>query len=213
LKPAVEPNAFPDEQSHESAAPPPPPRDDRRLVEISGYVIRSNKAIVDVKVLDLSYDGCLISTLVPLLAGETVKLSALGRGATAATVRWYKDRKAGLLFQSEPVTKQHWTRKAERLPVRAEVSLRRVGRLSYRVTTFDVSRFGCSSEFIERPGVYEHMWVKFDGLESIEAVAVWIEESRVGLMYKSPMHTAVFDLLLARLRLTAEGELDLWPRA
>jgi hypothetical protein len=176
-------------------------------------VIRSDKAIVDVKVLDLSYDGCLISTLVPLVVGEKVKLSALGRGASAATVRWYKGRRAGLLFQSEPVGRQHWPRKAERLPIRAEVSLRRVGRLGYRVTTFDVSRFGCSSEFIERPSVYERVWVKFDGLESIEAVAVWIEGSRVGLMYKCPMHTAVFDLLLARLRLASAGELDLWPSA
>jgi hypothetical protein len=150
---------------------------------------------------------------VPLVRGEKVKLSALGRGATAATVRWYKDRKAGLLFQTEPVSRQHWPRKAERIPVRAEVSLRRVGRLSYRVTTFDVSRFGCSSEFIERPGIYERLWVKFDGLESIEAVAAWIEGSRVGLMYKSPMHSAVFDLLLERLRLAAAGELDLWPDA
>lgn len=174
-------------------------RDDRRRVEINGYVIRMNKTIVDIKVLDLSYDGCAISTLVPLVPGENVKLSALGRGATSATVRWYKNRMAGLHFQSEPVSKQHWPRKAERVAIRAEASLRRVGRLSYRVALFDLTRYGCKSEFVERPTIYERVWIKFDGLESIEAVVCWVEVSSVGLMYIKPLHPAIFDMLLERL--------------
>jgi hypothetical protein len=63
------------------------PRAERRIVELKGYLVRESKQIVDIKMIDLSYDGCAISTLVPLKVGEKVKVSALGRGSTAATVR------------------------------------------------------------------------------------------------------------------------------
>jgi hypothetical protein len=172
-------------------------REERRSVELSGYVIRSDKVIVDVKLLDLSYDGCSIATLVPLAPGEKVKLSVLGRGAIAASVRWYKARKAGLLFDIGAAPKTKWPRKADRIEISAEASLRRAGR-RYRVRTFDITRFGCSCEFVERPAVYEHVWIKFDGLESIEAIVCWIEGSSLGLMFANPVHPAVFDMLLAR---------------
>jgi hypothetical protein len=162
-------------------------------------VIRSNKTIVDVKVLDLSYDGCSISTVVPLLPGERIKLSVLGRGAVSASIKWYKGRKAGLLFETGRVSRTHWPRKAERIEVSAEASLRKSGRLSFRVSTFDVTRFGCKCEFVERPAVYERVWIKFDGLDPIGSTVCWVEGSCVGLMYESPIHPAVFDMLLARL--------------
>ena len=171
-------------------------RSERRRTEIKGYIVRSDKNIVDVKLFDLSYDGCAISIETPLKPGEKVKLSALGRGSSTATVRWYKDRMAGLQFQSEPVSRQRWPRKAERLELCAEVKIRRFGRPSYRVQMSDVTRFGCKTEFIERPKVYERVWIKFDGLDVIEAVVCWVEESELGLMYKQPIHPAVFDMLL-----------------
>ena len=171
-------------------------RKERRRVEISGYLIRVDKTIVDVKLFDLSYDGCAVTTDVVLVPDEKVKLSALGRGATAATVRWYRGRKAGLLFQSEPVSRQKWPRKAERHPVRAQASLRRHQRPSYRVTMFDVTPYGCKTEFIERPVIYEHVWIKFDGLASLEAIVCWVEQSSMGLMYLNPIHPAVFAMLL-----------------
>ena len=176
------------------------PRDERRPVEINGYVVRSNKAIVDVKLLNLSYDGCAVSTQVPLVPGEKVKLSALGRGASAATVRWYRDRKAGLQFQIEPVSRQRWPRQAERLDISAVATLRRFRRPAYRVTMSDVTRHGCRTEFVERPKIYEHVWIKFDGLDSLESVVCWIEESSLGLMYLNPIHPAVFDMLLGWLQ-------------
>lgn len=177
----------------------------RRSVEIAGYIIRSDKAIVDVKVLDLSYEGCSIATQVPLVPGEKVKLSALGRGASAATVRWYKERKAGLLFQSEPVSRQRWPRKAKRIDFRAVASLRRSQRPTYRVTMLDVTRFGCRIEFIERPKIYEHVWIKFNVLASMEAIVCWVEESSLGLMYVNPIHPAVFDMFMGGLNPTPNG--------
>lgn len=180
-------------------ARPFPRRDDRRPVELTAYVVRPDKSVVDVKVADLSYDGCSIRTLVPLVPGEAVKLSVLGRGSVNAVVRWYKARSAGLLFQAEPESRTRWPRKAERVGVSAEISLRRSGRLNYRVALADVSRFGCKCEFVDRPAVHEDVWVKFDGLAAIAAIVCWIEGSGVGMMFKNPLHPAVFELLLEKL--------------
>lgn len=177
-------------------------RDERRPVELAAYLVRSNKKIIDVKVVDLSYDGCAIYTVVPLVPGEKIKLSVLGRGAISAVVRWYSGRRAGLLFQGAPPSRTRWPRKAERIDVSAEISLRRSGRVSFRVAVLDVTRFGCRCEFVERPTTYEHVTVKFDGLQAIPAVVCWIEEFSLGVMFKNPLHPAVFDLLVTRLNPT-----------
>lgn len=176
-----------------------PDRDTRRDVELNGYLIRSDKSIVDIKIVDLSYDGCGIRTLVPLTPGEKLKLTVLGRGAINATVRWYSARKAGLVFRPDPGPKPRWPRKAERIAINAEVMLRRAGRVSFRVLAFDITRFGCKCEFVERPTVYERVFVKLDALDSLEAVVCWVEGSSVGLMFKKPVHPAVFDMVLMRL--------------
>ena len=181
-------------------------RDERRKVELNGYLIRSDKRIVDVKIVDLTYDGCGIRTLVPLTPGERLKLTVLGRGAVSAVVRWYRSRKAGLLFLSSRGARPHWPRKAERIAVRAEVMVRRAGRVGFRVRAFDITRFGCKCEFVDRPNVYERVYAKFDGLESMEAVVCWVEESSLGLMFKNAMHPAVLDMLLMRFPPAGEGE-------
>ena len=48
-------------------------------------------------------------------------------------------------------------------------------------------------------GIYERVWIKFDGLESLEANVCWVEQSMIGLSYKTPLHQAVFEMILARL--------------
>ncbi|MEP6982523.1 MAG: PilZ domain-containing protein [Sphingomicrobium sp.] len=179
-----------------------PRRDDRRLVELSAYVIRADKTIVDVKVVDLSYDGCSLRTLVRLTPGEDVRLSLLGRkSAVNALVRWYDSRRAGLLFLPDKPSRERSPRKADRIPVRGEASLRRSAGTSYRVATYDVTRFGCRCEIVDRPRIDECVWIKFDGLEAVEAAVCWIEGSSMGLMYKNAWHPAVFEMLLDRLNL------------
>jgi hypothetical protein len=84
--------------------------------------------------------------------------------------------------------------------VSAQVGLRRSGRSSYPVRTADVTRFGCKCEFVERPEIGERMWIKFDGLDAIEARTCWLGGSDVGLKFEHPIHPAVFDLLLLRLQ-------------
>ncbi|HEX5238056.1 MAG TPA: PilZ domain-containing protein [Sphingomicrobium sp.] len=91
-------------------------------------------------------------------------------------------------------------RRHERSAVEAEASLRRAGKLTFRVRLFDLSPEGCKAEFVERPEIHEQLWVNFDGLEAVETSVCWIAGAKVGLRFLRPMHPAVFDLLLGRLR-------------
>lgn len=174
---------------------PLPARAERRVVELSGYLIRASKRIVDIKVVNLSYDGCAVHTNEPLSPGERVKISVLGRSATSAIVRWYFGRKAGLQFQTESRSRVHRPRMADRLQVNTQALLRRAGRVAFPVKVLDMTASGCRCEFVDRPGIYERVWIKLNGLASIEATVCWIEQSMVGLSYKHPLHPAVFDMI------------------
>ena len=70
----------------------------------------------------------------------------------------------------------------------------------YRVRVYDASSHGCRLEFVERPQVDDHVWVKFDGLEAIESRVRWVRGFVVGVEFVRPMYPAVFDALVARLR-------------
>ena len=90
-------------------------------------------------------------------------------------------------------------RKSARVGLSAEVILRRTGHGSYRVKIFDVSLHGCKAEFVERPELDERVWVKFDDLQSLEAMVCWIRGFEVGLEFERPIHPAVFEMLVSRL--------------
>ena len=84
--------------------------------------------------------------------------------------------------------------------MRSKVSLRRHGRSSYRVSIHDISPYGCKIEFVERPELDERLWVKFEGLEALEGAVCWAEGFVAGVEFNRPIHSAVFERLLATLR-------------
>lgn len=174
-------------------------RPNRRDVDMRGFVVRCDGSIEDVRILDLSYDGCAIESTVDFSLGEELKLSVLGRGAIHATVRWNRGHTVGLLFGRDQDVADQQPRRGERMAMAAEVLLRRTSNLGYRVKLFDASAYGCKCEFIDRPRIKEQLWVKFDGLEALEAMVCWVESSSIGLEYVRPMHPAVFDMLAHRL--------------
>jgi hypothetical protein len=90
-------------------------------------------------------------------------------------------------------------RKSDRVPIRAMVKLRRRGHHNFTVHVHDLSPEGCKLEFLERPEIDETVWVKFEGLELLQATVCWIEELRVGVEFERPIHSAVFDHIVARL--------------
>jgi hypothetical protein len=183
---------------HDSA---PVERTERRPVRLRGSLVRANGEIHQIHLLDLSYEGCGIETPVPLEPGETIKLSVLRRGGISAIVRWSRGAKAGLAFVPDAAeAAKRWPRRSERIALAAEVSLKRLGRTQFRVTVTDASAEGCKVQLVERPNQGEHVLVKFDGLELVEARVCWVDGFTAGVQYVRQIHPAVFDLLVERLR-------------
>src|SRR4249919_3764536 len=92
------------------------------------------------------------------------------------------------------------SRNHERLRVEGEVTMRRAGKLAYRVHIYDLSPDGCRAEFVDRPAFAEQLWIKFDGMEALQANVRWIGGARAGFKFIRPIHPAVFDMLAARIR-------------
>lgn len=95
-------------------------------------------------------------------------------------------------------------RRSERVALNAGIALRRSGQLNYKVRIFDASLHGCRVEFVERPMLDEQLWVKFDGLQPIEAEVCWVEAFTVGVNFVQPIHPAVFDRLVSGLGATGD---------
>lgn len=91
-------------------------------------------------------------------------------------------------------------RRSNRIALDADVALRRSGQNNYRVRVYDASPLGCKLEFVERPRVDEHVWVKFDGIDAIESSVCWVNGFVVGVEFVRPIYPAVFDALVTRLR-------------
>lgn len=179
----------------------PPDRSERRPVSLRGYAILADGSHHSITVLNLSYEGCGIEAATPLVPGQPLKLSVLRRGAIDAVVRWSRDGKAGLVFTALAAgARAHGPRRSARIELVADIVLRRIGRSSFRVAATDASPDGCRVELVERPSEGERVLVKFDGLEPLEAEARWIDGFTAGLRYVRPMHPAVFELLVERLK-------------
>lgn len=91
------------------------------------------------------------------------------------------------------------SRSSARAHVRADVRLRRPGRLTYRVSVYDLAAGGAKVEFVERPNVGDRIWITFNGFEMLTADVRWVVGFAGGIEFVQPLHTAVFDLLARRL--------------
>ena len=105
----------------------------------------------------------------------------------------------GQFDTGQPTARAPIHRRSPRISLNAEVSLRRPGRDTYKVRVFDASCHGCKLEFVDRPRLDERAWVKFDGLEALEALVCWVDGFVAGVEFQKPMHDAVFGAVLRRL--------------
>lgn len=103
------------------------------------------------------------------------------------------DRSSGRSDDAQP-------RRSDRIPLTAEVALRRPGQHSFRVNICDLSRHGAKVEFVERPRCLDRVWVKIEGLAPLEGSVRWVDGFVGGIEFDRPIHPAVFDALAARLR-------------
>lgn len=190
----------PEEAVRAHAAATRSDRAERRLVEMSGHALHVDGRGFWARVLNLSYDGCMIASDEPLVPGQTFSLSVLGRGGIDVEVMWTDEDRAGLRFaKPAEAAAARIPRSAERLNILAEISLRRPGRPSFQVRVCDISTHGCRCEFVDRPEPGEQVLVKLEGLEALPATTRWVEPPLTGLKFDRPIHPAVFDLLCSRL--------------
>jgi hypothetical protein len=176
-------------------------RDSRRPVGLRAFALLSDHRSIELKILDLSYDGCRVEAPVAFLPNTRLKLSVPRLGELDAEVRWCDGNIAGLCFTSDvlqPVRPQK-PRGHERVAIDGQISLRRAGRQQFQGRVFDLTPTGCKVEFVERPKVGDTIWAKFDGLDGLEAEVRWVDGHYGGVEFKRPIYSAVFDLLLARI--------------
>jgi len=90
-------------------------------------------------------------------------------------------------------------RKSARVPLQADVQLRRSGQHHYVVNVFDISLEGCKLEFVERPRLDETVWVKFEGYDAIQSTVCWVEGHTVGVEFERPIYPSIFEMMIERL--------------
>ena len=90
-------------------------------------------------------------------------------------------------------------RKSARVHIDAMVKFRRRGHHNFTVQAFDFSPEGCKLEFVEQPHMDEKVWIKFEGLELLEATVCWVENRQAGVEFVRPIHPAVFEMLVERV--------------
>jgi hypothetical protein len=90
-------------------------------------------------------------------------------------------------------------RKSRRVPIDAEVCVRRSGGFNFQVQLRDMSIGGCRVELLEPCDVDDHLIARFPKLEPMGARACWTQGTVTGLQFTTTFHPAVLDSLLKRL--------------
>lgn len=91
-------------------------------------------------------------------------------------------------------------RRAERVPLRAEIEFRRAGEHRWQVNILDISPQGCRVELPVRVTVDDVVWIQLPGLESIQGKICWVDEWIAGVEFTQPLYPAVFDMVEQRMR-------------
>ena len=200
-------NSAPDVAASAADKAAPERRGPRRSVSMRAVLIRDGGVSHAINLVDLNYGGCGVQVPVELEVGESLRMSVMGRGSIAAQVRWYKDGKAGLVFEPMPEkAKQQVERRAARIEVPGTIGLKALGRNTFRVRIFNLGTDGCKVELVERPSIGDVMLVKFDGLDAVDSEVIWLDGHIAGLRFANPIHAAVLDLLLSRLTASHRSE-------
>jgi len=92
------------------------------------------------------------------------------------------------------------SRRAERVPLRADIDFRRAGDHRYRVNILDFSCEGCRLELPERVLPNEIIWISLPGLETLQARVAWVKGWNAGVEFLRPLYPAVFEMMRHRMR-------------
>src|SRR3954466_10384096 len=95
----------------------------------------------------------------------------------------------------ERMERRQWPR----LPLEADVELRRRRETHYTIPMQDLTPQGCRVASPERLLGGEMVWVQLPSLASLPAQVKWTKTWQSGIEFEQPMHPAVFAMMMARL--------------
>jgi hypothetical protein len=90
-------------------------------------------------------------------------------------------------------------RRAERVPLRADIEFRRVGEHRWRVNILDFSPEGCRVDLPVKVDVEDLVWISLPGIESIQGIVCWVKEWEAGVQFAKPLYPSVFDMVRERM--------------
>lgn len=91
-------------------------------------------------------------------------------------------------------------RGCDRLPLSTAVEFRRVKQTAQKTLTHDVSLAGCRIDSAATLLEGERTWVRLPGIDSIPSTVRWSKEWTAGVSFDNPVHPAVFDMVVGRMR-------------
>lgn len=77
------------------------PRSERVEIKIDAVIHRSDDRKVNVRLVNMSFEGCEIAAGDPFEIGERVRIEIDGQGYIEAEMRWSSDGRSGFRFLSE----------------------------------------------------------------------------------------------------------------
>ncbi|HKR25236.1 MAG TPA: PilZ domain-containing protein [Allosphingosinicella sp.] len=94
----------------------------------------------------------------------------------------------------------HKGRKSERVPLEVDAGLRQRGGTGVSVQIHDLSTdgFRASTHLNLEPGA--DVWLRLPGLEPYQARVAWARGLYVGCAFERPLHPAVLEMIVGRLR-------------
>jgi len=90
-------------------------------------------------------------------------------------------------------------RRAERVPLRADIDFRRPGEHRWRVNILDFSPAGCRVEAPVRVAVDDTIWISLPGIETIQGTVCWVKEWEAGIEFTNPLYPSVFEMVRERM--------------
>ena len=100
-----------------------------------------------------------------------------------------------------PADVAHERRGLDRVSMRGEIIVRRIGGFNFEVALRDLSAHGCQVELIEACESGDAIIARFPQLEPLGSRVCWTRGTTTGIEFQTKIHPAVFDHLLGRLDL------------
>ncbi|WP_299323161.1 PilZ domain-containing protein [Parasphingopyxis sp.] len=91
-------------------------------------------------------------------------------------------------------------RAAHREPVDVRAGFRKTGYEAAKADVSDISLTGCKVDSAMSLGIGAEVWIRFPGLQPMQATIAWSRGFEAGCKFTEPFHPAVLDDFLRRHR-------------